>query len=360
VAVYRYLFADLLSGAVIAELPLSGVSFSRELNRAGSFSGSLSLGDPRLNQLDWQDALQEARTAVYAERDGVLLWGGILWKLRRHAGSGQVDLDAAEFWSYFGRRVITAAVAWSNVDQLSIAKSLIDTAQAATGGSLGVVTSSVSSGILRSLSYTPDQLQPVAGAVEDLSKLDSGFDFAIDLQYAGDPPAAQLALTLSYPYRGRSAANSQLVFDLPGNILGYDWPEDGSQFSTTVYAAGSGSGPSMLQASAVNSALLAFYPLLETVQSYKSLTDQATLNARAAGDLALLSQPVIPAQLTVRADSDPILGTYTVGDEARVLIQDQHFPQGLDQNFRITAMTVQPGEGGRYENVTLTLGHTVY
>jgi len=40
---YRYLFVDLLSNTIIGELPLTGVSFTQQLNQPGTFQGHLLL-----------------------------------------------------------------------------------------------------------------------------------------------------------------------------------------------------------------------------------------------------------------------------------------------------------------------------
>jgi hypothetical protein len=40
---YRYLLADLVTNEIIAELPLTGVSFTQQLNQAGTFQGHLLL-----------------------------------------------------------------------------------------------------------------------------------------------------------------------------------------------------------------------------------------------------------------------------------------------------------------------------
>lgn len=38
---YRYLFADLRSNSILAELPLTRVSFTQVLNTPGSFQGTI-------------------------------------------------------------------------------------------------------------------------------------------------------------------------------------------------------------------------------------------------------------------------------------------------------------------------------
>jgi len=50
---YRYLFADLLTNSIIAELPLTGVAFGSQLNQAGTFQGHVLLsGKRRMRQQD--------------------------------------------------------------------------------------------------------------------------------------------------------------------------------------------------------------------------------------------------------------------------------------------------------------------
>lgn len=365
-SVYTYLLSDLLTGQTKAALPLTGVSFSSQLNAAGSFSATLALGDPKVAALDWQDALQEGRTAIFVDRDGILVWGGILWTTSRSHSSSTVTLGAKEFWSYFARRYVVSSMAWKNVDQLTIATAIIAAAQAQGSGNIGVVLPNVSSGALRTYSLPADQFTLVSDAVQTLAGLSGGFDFAIDVAYTGTPPAPTLQLHLSYPGRGRTAATSGLTFTMPGNIIDHTFPVDGTSLTTTAYAVGSGSGPAMLRSSSSAPALLdAGYPLLETETAYKNVLDQSTLDAQAQSDIALLSKSVVTAMITVRANADPVFGSYIIGDQARVQISDATFPPpvgqpagtpGLDAPFRLISWTVTPGDAGTFENVVLTLG----
>lgn len=371
-ASYRYLFADLMTGAVIAELPLSQVNFQRSLNGAGAFNAILNTGDDKVQALDWVDATQQARTAIWVDREGVLVWGGILWTKRpttTQGGHQGIQLKGAETWSYFARRFKTVDKTWTNVDQVQIVSDLITWAQGVSGSYRVTVPAVINSGITRTLMITADQYVNIAQEVQDLAAMYQGFDFTIDWQYAGTPAVPVATLNVSYPRRGLAAATSNLMFDLPGNIVEYDWPMDGSTLADTVYSAGSGSGPSMIRASSSNGALLtAGYPLLEAVTSYKDVNDQNILSGHATSDLNLLSQGSELAVVTVRAGADPMLGSYTVGDEARFVLTNEDFPvplgaapgtSGKDANYRITGYTVYPPDAGRanqHELVKLQLG----
>ena len=73
---YRYLFVDLLTNEIIAELPLTGVAFTQQLNQAGSFSGHIllsGLNDPATGvtsaTYNVLNATIPAKTGIYVDRD---------------------------------------------------------------------------------------------------------------------------------------------------------------------------------------------------------------------------------------------------------------------------------------------------
>ena len=70
-----------------------------------------------------------------------------------------------------------------------------------------------------------------------------------------------------------------------------------------------------------------------------------------------LSYPPTTIKVVVPAYVDPVFGTYSIGDDARLIITDSRFPTGLDQVYRIVGLNVQPGEDSP-ERVTLTLTTT--
>ena len=61
--------------------------------------------------------------------------------------------------------------------------------------------------------------------------------------------------------------------------------------------------------------------------------------------------------MAVPAYQTPEFGTYSIGDDVRVVITDNRFPTTLDSVYRLVGLNVQPGENGP-ERVTLTLTNT--
>lgn len=114
---YRYFAVDLLSNEVLAELPLTGVSFSRSLREAGSFSGSVTANENTFNLNLYANTLP-GKTALYVTRNNICVWGGIIWTRSYNIVDKTLEISASEFTSYLYKRVLWKT--WSNAFQASI------------------------------------------------------------------------------------------------------------------------------------------------------------------------------------------------------------------------------------------------
>jgi len=354
---YRYLFADLLTNTILAELPLTGVSFTTQLNQAGTFSGHLLLGGIDATEYNAYDATVPARTALYVDRNGTLLWGGVIWGRSYDSRSQTLSIEAREFESYFERRRITQTTAFTNIDQLAIARNLITQAQSALYGNIGVLVGTETSGVTISRTYYDYEYKGVYSAFQDLSRGDNGFDFNIDVAYDGSGNPTK-TLALGYPRLGTAYSTTSTtvpVFVFPaGNIVEYNYPEDGSIAANTIYALGAGSNEGKLIVTGQDTTKFTDgWALLEEQANYSDVTDQTYLQDLADGQIAAVSYPPTILKISVPAFIDPIVGTYFIGDDARVMITD-NWTAINDDIFRIVGITVQPGEA-ELEKVTLTL-----
>ena len=102
---YRYYLTDLLSNQVIAELPFTGVSYDRELIKAGTFSGSIPVIEAT-KKYDLYETTMPGRTGLYVLRNGQCEWGGIIWARKYDEGSKTLTVDASEFTSYLYHRTV--------------------------------------------------------------------------------------------------------------------------------------------------------------------------------------------------------------------------------------------------------------
>ncbi|MEV7091146.1 hypothetical protein AB0O07_35695 [Streptomyces sp. NPDC093085] len=375
---YTYYTADLATGAISDELPLYDVTFSTELNEAGEFRGRLPLGDPRVTVHRPRELTEPARAALYVERDGILVWGGVIWTVKYGSADRHLEISGAGFLSYFDhRRVLPAdfdpavtelasvGVTFTDHDQSDIARDLVRLAQAHPGGDIRVRPDSAArSGIPRTLGFPGGQLKSTGEALRELASLEDGPDFLLDVAYGSDGRPVR-RLRVGTPRLGRRSTGH--VWEYGANLTGYTWPVDGASTAVRVFALGEqrpgggedgdeGGGESEGgQLVAVAEDLTTGRPLLETEVSYVQISDPEVLRSQARSALAAVSAPVVLPELTARADREPLLGSYQVGDEATVVVRDVFFPDGTQFDVRITGIEVTPGNDAGEEQVQLTV-----
>jgi len=342
-------------------LPITNVNFTQQLNAAGTFTGDLLLSGVDSARLNVLASTIPGRCAVYVDRSGILVWGGIVWAREYDSANQHLKITAREFESYFERRRITTTQAYSNVDQLTIAQQLIQNAQAVPYGNIGVIIPSNTSGVVVSQTYYSYEFKTYFNALLDLAKNNNGFDFNIKVAYDGDGNPTK-TLQLGYPRLGNtySALSASVpTFILPaGNIVQYNYKEDGTKAVNTVYATGAGSNEGKLIATGIDSTKTASgWPLLEDSSNYSNITDSTFLSGLANGQVLAASYPPQTLQIVAPPYADPVFGTYSLGDQARIVVTDPFYPNEFDGNYRIIGLNVSPGENTA-ERVTLTLTTT--
>jgi len=107
---YRYLIANVVDGSVVMEVPFGGVSWERKISGAGAFSGSIS-ADPNQDHFDLYNTTIPGKHAIYVIRDGVCVWGGIIWSRDYDIIDRNLSISALEFSSYFHHRVFWKSMA---------------------------------------------------------------------------------------------------------------------------------------------------------------------------------------------------------------------------------------------------------
>lgn len=413
---YTYIFCDLLTNTILSVIPMTKVTFTNELNGAGTFTGEINLSDRRVQALNPLAATIPGRTALYIDRNGVLVWGGIIWQ-RRYSSLGQNSsgdpgtllVTGQEFWSYFTRLLCNAGAFISGQDQIATAAALLGTGTSSVSGftytgaqsnavsNIGVAIGGVaSSGVSRTTWHYGYELKPYSEMITDMTTADSGFDFGIDVAWSGTTPTK--TMNLAYPRRGRPASGTGLVFSMPGSITDFDYDEDATKQATVLFVLGAGEGSAMQSTVQQAADLLgAGWPRLDAQISFKDnyvtgdlgLTSQAALVARARAESAALKSTITLPSLYVRADRDPQLGSYITGDSITIVIPptvappgaivplsatayesstvfdtqtvagldgSPRFPQGFSGTARIQTISVMPQEDTQPEQVQLIVG----
>lgn len=104
-AEYRYYVVDILTNTVITEIPFTNVTYERALSKAGAFSGEIPVIEATKN-LDLYESTMPGKTALYVLRNGVCVWGGIIWSRSYSPSSKTLTVDGQEWISYLYHRAV--------------------------------------------------------------------------------------------------------------------------------------------------------------------------------------------------------------------------------------------------------------
>jgi hypothetical protein len=118
-ASYRYIFVDTLSDEVLVELPLVDVSYTKSLNEAGTFNGSLPITSDTA-AYDIYNTTLPGKTSVYVLRNGVCVWGGIVSTRSYNIKEKILDITADDFISYLDRRFLWKTYSLDKACKISI------------------------------------------------------------------------------------------------------------------------------------------------------------------------------------------------------------------------------------------------
>src|ERR1017187_5608831 len=102
ISFYSY---DLMSNTLLAELPLTSVTWSQRLNGPGAFTASLKASDLRVRNLDPTDATRTSRTLLVFDIDGAMQLAGIIWTRKYDDATQTYQIGGNEIESYFGGRL---------------------------------------------------------------------------------------------------------------------------------------------------------------------------------------------------------------------------------------------------------------
>lgn len=382
---YRYLCARILTNEIIAELPFTGVTYGQELNTAGTFSGKLLLSDPRMAAYNVIEATEPTQIALYIERNGQLVWGGIIWTRMYSPETQELSIGAKEFESYFDHRVVQFGIAngiaprtynfsgsWNyNTDIFKVVEDCFvavrdwllpnsDIGITIPSNTLGVTVGDISN----QYGYVINdfEFRPLMDVISQLSKQaagQGGFDYNVDVAYDNDyniTKTLELSAKRGTPYSTTNAFAP--VLSMPGNIVTYEWPEDGTRAANTVYGVGNGSGTGSIW---YNNPLLdtipelfsiasgpidAGAPILEKTFTAANEPNPIVVGRQTSASAAASQYPVTIPTVTWDSINDPQIGSFKTGDEFRIIIQDDRFPDGLDMVMRMTRFDVDAGEDG--------------
>jgi hypothetical protein len=135
---------------------------------------------------------------------------------------------------------------------------------------------------------------------------------------------------------------NQIVFDATqpqSSVQLLTYLDDASNVATRQWGNGSGTDIDTLMSTAQSATLTdAGWPVLEQQTDHKSDLIQSSLDQSVQGDLAAAVALLVQFGLTVDATAAPVLGSYLLGDQARVNVRNHLWAPDADYAMRIIAM----------------------
>jgi hypothetical protein len=344
---WRLLAADFVSNTIKAELPVA-FGFGRTINGATKLSGSIGQDHPKATLAN----MDPGRTALYAERSGRVVWGGIILDpLRRSMGSRELSFEAVDWVGYLARRNIRHTLAFDQDDQFDIVRGIIDYLQ--SNQNLGILVDSQDSGVLRDRTYPFYERKNAASALTELSDVVDGFDFTSDTTRDNATDIITKHVRLYYPRRGRRT-NHVLSYNEDGstNIDDYGYSLDPSRMENQVDGFGAGDKEDRLIATAADPNQWTAYPILDGVEMRDSVTELATLQGHTARRLQARSRLVELLSVKLKANAKPSFSSWVPGDQLTVRVDDP--PISVDGFWRVISDSVAVSDSGD-ETVTLLM-----
>lgn len=348
---HRYYTADLLTGTIREELPLQQVTVTDRLKAPSTLQASIPFRHPKATRAN----LNTETTMLIATRDDVVQFAGPLLDIQLSENAELLSLQCEDMWNFVRRRRLrsrqgmtyatganSTMIRFTGVDQFRIVEDLIDHMQSISGGDLGItVAYDALSGVARDRTYYVGDRKMIGEAVEELSNVQNGFDWALEV--GGTVDNLTHTLRLHHPMRGRNTG-FVLSWDGGTTMLGMSVHESSRQRAQAFFAVGAGEGERQITSSVQDPNLLGVLPLVEASGSWIDVSVQATLNAHANRELQLNKRASILPSFTLNPDAEPRWGTYLVGDTVRVVVDDGWVQ--IDGFYRIVGRSLAVDEDG--------------
>jgi hypothetical protein len=217
-----------------------GLNYTEALSSIPTLQASTQVSTLSAEVIQRLANLRQLPCELWLYREGEIIFSGPLtvWNTQ----SETLTMQAMGAIGYMNYWTVDSDQVFSNVDQFTIVKTLIDLWQNSTYGNFGLITSGIgTSGVVRDATYLKNENNNIGQRIFELGQRENGFNISVD------PTTRQVQLW--YPQQGidRSDGEDSVTFDqlsitsndvaasvAPGDVasdvLGY-----GRQYSTRIF-----------------------------------------------------------------------------------------------------------------------------
>lgn len=379
---YRWVVGDLRTGRIAREVDFTSPRWSADIEDGGTLAASYPLDAlTDQGQSVWPTAAADTApgksflAVAYVTDDGTEHWkaGGPIWTHDYQDATATLTLGASALSSYYDHRKVmpvlaagqnpaTATVTYATAQLGLIAKRLVELAHSHTNGALPVVLPSDASlggdGTSHTRTYPGYELGWVGERLQQLSDVIGGPEIQfVPRRRSSDRRFMEWVMRVGTDATGGllTQTGPAWLFDRTTRdspLTAINVKVDGGDLTGRAWAAGQGEAEGRPIVYVNDSKLTGSgWPLLEVEDTGNdTVSDVATLTAKAAARVAYGSAPIETWTVVAHRDGPPHVGRYSPGDWCQVRIAGHaYLPDGL---HRMRIMSVA---GDADHDVTLTM-----
>lgn len=295
----------------------TGLTYTEELNRPSQLDVRCQVSNLTNDIIDRLKYMAELPTELLVYRNGVPTFAGPLLGWRVQGDGDQLSLQSMSLLGYLRYMYVTEDLLFDQVDQFTIAASLINHWQDKEFGHFGIDTSDLgTSGVLRYVTYPRDELHNIGRRIQELGEQENGFDVAIN-------PSSR-RLILNSPRQGvdRSTGEDAIIFDNRNvrspNVIASVAPGD-------VASEAFGVGEDGRYSTQSNTDLRVKFGRAGIAVSFYSVEEQATLDSYTSELLTARNEALVVPGPNARVTPDSDLASYDVGDTIAYKVHNRLF-----------------------------------
>jgi hypothetical protein len=378
--IYRYFVVDMITDELVAEIPMTNVTYSQRVNSVGELSGIIPAIDT-ITDVDIYWGTMPSARSLYVVRDSTVVWGGIIWTRTYDVSNRSLAIRAETWESYLYKRHIWHTFEGksnkdaiygddeTDPDQLLVIKNLLvradrDFSLDATPEEIVVpwpdqadvrlaVQETVSGYESEEIWFYGDELKTFGEAIEELANKENGFEWNFHYRWrtpTAESPNGRFARRIEFrtnlphlkPPLQAKPPDDELnkpgintwAFEHPGNIINVSFEEDASEACTrSIVVGGHERAADWKPRGSWNNEEYdgSIFPLIENVESsrHATETDPDRLNRLARIYGRRSAPPIRSWSVTVNGSMDPVIGSYRLGDWCRVIVDDPFVNQSM-------------------------------
>ena len=368
--VVRIYAGDLMTGEITTEVPVTSSSWSQAHRAEGAVGATVALvGEvlDRFPDLVYQLSPWRCFLAAITD-DGTVLQAGPILPHKYSDTSGILQLSALGLRGYFARRKLMPplgvldepadqVMTWSGLSLGTIAKRIVALSMSHVGGGLPIDLPADEAGTA-TRTYYGFELARISERLKQIEDVENGPDLMFAPYVVGNLDQVRwrmLTGTTADPLLHQAGPDHVWDRTTPKTpIVSLDVDVDSAQMGDRAWVTGQGSDTELLMSMYQDQSLRVLgYPLLEVDETRSSVSDYTTLGAHTRALLRSSARPYQTWTMVVRANVTPLLGTYRVGDWARVHVGDNHpYIPAREGYYRTRIMDISDAPNG---NVHITL-----